>query len=71
MFYFFIKKKNLSIVGFEPWPPAWKASMLTATPLYSCMLIELKINIIQLLPYTTKQEVLNIENIKEMLIRQI
>ena len=30
-----------------------------------------KKNIIQLLPYTTKQEELNIENIKDMLIRQV
>ena len=62
-----LRKKHVLVV-FEPWSPAWKTTMLTITPLYSCKFIQLKTNIIQLFRDTTKQEVLNIENIKDMLL---
>ena len=32
-----MKKNVLEVI--EPWPPAWKANVLTITPLYSCRLI--------------------------------
>ena len=59
--------KKLVLVGFEPWPLARQATMLTATPRGSYNVQVLKINLIQLLRYTIKKEALNIEQMKGML----